>query len=552
METRDRLYSLIAKVVGLEIGSIRDNSNFFGIGGDSISALKLTKLCKDENLFLTVDDIFDYPEMADLVRISGKRPATNGTRNQPKEPKTPLQTINPNTLCRQPTQEESSKCNLAVLPTTGFQRWSLSGMHYRYFRISLPASIDRNRLFHSCELLVQRHDSLRTAFAKQDGDNGKTVVQIVHPSVRIQFQENNQVESLDRHCDEDTRDAVEPPVDGKPPFQVQIVTLKDSRAFLVLRFAHAQWDGFSLASITNDLSAAYNNLPLSPTTQYFQHASAAWATHTDDAFKIWMRVLEGSQMTKMDAGALLLLPKESARSEIGIKMQEPYTVKITKTIPKEPLSSLPTNISMGTVIKTAWAMTLMHSFRRKRTSEENQVHDVVFGQVTNGRALGIPNESHIIGPCTNIIPVRVRLTGTSITKLDLLRKVQRLYLDTRAYENVEFEHIVKRCTTWASDTKYGSIVRFQNYDFNPTTWLEGTACKGSLYYVPNRPSETANIAIFPFETELSVVMTVSNHTLNEQEAQCIVDEFCKQVQEFSNDHDLDEPVNLQYSYQAPE
>ncbi|CAI7631504.1 unnamed protein product [Penicillium discolor] len=508
MESRERLYSLIAKVVGLEVGSIRDNSNFFGIGGDSISALKLTKLCKDESLFLTVDDIFDHPEIADLVRLSGKRPATNGTRNQPKEPKKPLQTINPNALCRQPTQEESSKRNFAVLPTTGFQRWSLSGMHYRYFRISLPASIDRNRLFHSCELLVQRHESLRTAFAKQDGDNGKTVVQIVHPSGRIQFQEKNEVESLDRHCDEDTRNAVEPPVDGKPPFQVQIVTLKDSRAFLVLRFAHAQWDGFSLASITNDLSAAYNNLPLPPTTPYFQHASASWATHTDDARKMWMRVLKGSQMTKMDAGALLLLPKESARSEIGTKMQEP-------------------------------------------TSEENEVHDVVFGQVTNGRALGIPNESYIVGPCTNIIPVRVRLTGTSITKLDLLRKVQRLYLDTRAYENVEFEHIVKRCTTWASDTKYGSIVRFQNYDFNPTTWLEGTACKGSLYYVPNRPSETANIAIFPFETELSMVMTVSNHTLNEQEAQCIVDEFCKQVQEFSNGHDLNEPVNLRSSYQAP-
>lgn len=418
-------------------------------------------------------------------------------------------------------------------------------MHYRYLRIPLPADIDRGRLLNACEVLMNRHDSLRTAFAAQDGYHGKTVVQIVHPPAQIQFEEHHDVLSLDRHCDEDTQNAVEPPVDGKPPFKVQIVTLQDSRLFLVLRFTHAQWDGCSQAPIANDLSSAYNGLPLQPTMPYFQHALAAWASHTDAARETWRQVLEGAQMTKIHARLLPLHLDGSVGSQRGTKCQVPYTVKITQTIPKAATSSLPANISRGTVVKAAWAVILMRFFPRQRTSDQIQVHDIVFGQVTRGRFLGVPHESNIVGPCTNIVPVRLRIAGPSIIKLELLRKVQQLYLDTRAYENVAFDYIVKRCTPWASDTAYGSIVRYQNYDFSPVTWLEGMACKGSLYGVPNRPSETANIAIFPLETELSVVMTVSNQTLNEKQAQYIVGEFCKLVQEFSSGCGLDEPINLQ-------
>lgn len=530
----EKLKGLVAKVLLLEDGLVRDNSNFFSIGGDSISALELTRLSKAEGLFLTVDDIFDNPILSDLVQVSTAKSSSNDSRKKLQEKASLKPKANGGILCR-----EAGENNCVPLPTTSFQRWSLSAMHYRYFRIALPGNVDKNRLSKACEMLAHRHESLRTVFVEQDGDTGKNVLQTVHPPTPIRIKEIHGVASLDKHCDNDTWNSVEPPTDGNPPFQVQIVKLQDARLYLVLRFAHAQWDGSSLASITSDLSAAYNGLELPPTTPYYQHACAAWATHNDDAYDFWRRTLKGSEMTKVDAKLLPLCVKESIGAGTGVKNEKPYTVKITKSIPKIPSSALPANFSRGTVIKAAWAVTLMHCF-----PGENQLQDVVFGQVTNGRALGVPNESGIIGPCTNIIPARVRLTGPSVTKRELFRQVQQLYLDTRRFENLETEAIVKNCTSWPSDTKYGSIVRFQNYDFSPSTLLDGVACEGSLYYLPNLPSPIANLAVFPLETELSMVMTVSSSTLNEQEAQYVMDEFCKLVQDFSCDQSLDDPVKL--------
>jgi hypothetical protein len=512
---------IMAKALGVDTELIRKDSNFFEIGGDSFAAQQLVNLALDEGVRLTVEDIFNNPAWSDLVTIFRERTADIPQVIPTGEQKTSIgRTTSGGSLCR-----DLEDGFTAVRPTTEFQRWALFSMYFRYFRIPLPSTIDRPRLLAACRQLIGRHESLRTAFFIRSDAGEQRVLQGILAPFNLEFKETDGVFCLDQYCDKDTMEASEPPVDGKPPFQAHLVSLQDARIFLVLRISHAQWDGCSLASIADDLSALYNNnLPLPPTAQFFDHARAAWASQTDEAYNSWRQLLSGSKMTTLRGHRLSL-----SDGETGDKAEQPYSVKVTKNI---PLPLLPANISMATLIRSAWAVILRRFFTQRKSAG-----DVVFGHVTNGRGLAIPHDDRIVGPCANIIPVRVQF-HESMTKLDLLHQVQQQYLKLRPFENVEFGQIVKHCTSWPSSVKYGSFVRVQNYDFSPTCCFDGVPCKGNLYSLPNRPSDTANLAVFPFETELSIVMTVSSLALDQKEAEFVIDEFCKVVQELGGSCDM--------------
>jgi non-ribosomal peptide synthetase component F len=49
--------------------------------------------------------------------------------------------------------------------------------------------------------------------------------------------------------------------------------------------------------------------------------------------------------------------------------------------------------------------------------------NVIFGHVVSGRNLSLPDIEKIIGPCNNVVPVRVDFNQTS-TVLDLLTHIQ--------------------------------------------------------------------------------------------------------------------------------
>lgn len=73
--------------------------------------------------------------------------------------------------------------------------------------------------------------------------------------------------------------------------------------------------------------------------------------------------------------------------------------------------------------------------------------DVGFGHVTSGRNATLDGIEGIVGPCLNIIPVRVKVDLYSTTT-ELLRAVLDQQLAAMPYENMGFRQIIERCTTW--------------------------------------------------------------------------------------------------------
>jgi hypothetical protein len=199
-----------------------------------------------------------------------------------------------------------------------------------------------------------------------------------------------------------------------------------------------------------------------------------------------------------------------------------------KTIPRV---SPPPNITLSTALKAAWAVTLLRYFAPITRCAEEATADVVFTQVFHGRELDVPHEDRIIGPCISTVPVRVSFQP-STCKLELLRTLQQQLLDTMSCAALEYQDIVKNCTSWAKTTPMGSFVRIRNYEIDPPCWLDGVACETTYKVLPNKPSESANVHIHPTGDELRVDITISSHVLSPGQVEYVVEDYCRNIEAF--------------------
>ncbi|KAL5344988.1 hypothetical protein ACLOAV_009941 [Pseudogymnoascus australis] len=457
-----KLQQIWSQALNLQLDDIRVNDSFFRLGGDSITAMKLVGMARGEGLTLTVADMFRYPKLSDLslvicdtsdttVRVVApfallcseeSRDAISQVAVTIGEGETAWRDTegdchgdgngdeDNNTGHAQQYQYASLSARLPakisqqiieVLPTSEFQRMTLSQFYCRYTWISQPDNVDQTRLLLACQQLVQHHAILRTAFAIKPSDDNRAseVAQLVLRTLDVQFIQHDAATDLAAFCAEDST-TMALPTDGQPPFQVHLVTSHpDAQRMLVLRLPHAQFDGLSISVICGDLAIAYNGQPLPLVASFADYIHSIAAKPTHEAYGLWRRVLQGREMTSLVGLRLHGNPEKQENGTMKPVREgtEPLVLRATKWI---PLYTPPSSITMATVVKTAWGLALMQLLASHRTPVENKnsFQDVVFGQVVHGRGLGNSHEDRIVGPCLKIIPVRMRIPLSTATNND--------------------------------------------------------------------------------------------------------------------------------------
>lgn len=541
-----KIQQVVAQALNRGVESVPMNGNFFGLGGDSISAMRAAALARRKGIHLSVADIFTHQILSKIAAAcatvdgdAGAISASQSTgRTVPSGPHT-----NTSHGCEIAHDKLPSRLpqeivdNIAeALPATEFQGMTLYNFYSRYLWISLPDAVSQERLLDACEQLVQKHSILRTVFYTNDD---KSIVQLILRKVHVDLIQNQGIHNLEEHCAHDSL-AMGVPIDGEQGLQVQLLTLRDASKFLVLRLPHAQFDGMSLSTICEDLTSAYRGNPLPPCAQFSDHTRRAREKTTTEAFQVWRDVLGDAPMTslneKLSRNWVRLGDKNS--SITGTDSERPTVVTATA---KTASISPPPSTTLATLVKLAWAMTLSRLFTSTQQEDGcNQgIDDVVFGQVIHGRGLGIPHEDRIVGPCLNIIPVRVRISSPS-AKRDLLAQVQQQHIQTMPVENLGLGEIARNCTSWSPGTRFGSFVRFQNFnsDQDPTYDFDGHTCETGLYSLPNRPSGTANVLIVPDGLTLVITMTISSQVLDQESADYVVEYFSSLIKSLANEEEV--------------
>ena len=139
---------------------------------------------------------------------------------------------------------------------------------------------------------------------------------------------------------------------------------------------------------------------------------------------------------------------------------------------------------MATVVKTAWAMVQAKLFH---------LSDLVFGQLVSGRNTATEHLENVIGPCVNIVPVRVQIHPDQRIA-ELLSMVQAQHAHSIPYETCGLRAIVKNSTSWPRHTDFGSVVHHRNSGDQYTLQSDKLTCHVDAWSPVSSPSMNTWIA----------------------------------------------------------
>lgn len=479
-----RLWNLWSTALGLSPNVVRHQDSFFKLGGDSITAMKMVSAAREDGLVLTVADVFNNPVFEDMLTTVRAANVTQQILNADLQsahkevPSFPNST--PTTLAPTPSSESISvlrptmavdddsvqrgicpkigvfKGGIAdVLPVTDFQAMSLTATLFKsrwmlnYFFLEGNGPLDLRRLRESCLKVVDAFDILRTVFVCFHDQFFQVVLRKIRPSIFVY--------DTDKDLDEFTmtlqqRDREYGPREGEQYVQFYVVKKKGSDQHrIMIRLSHTQYDGVCLSKIMSAIKHSYEGSPLPPVTSYASYLRQLPGTIGPDHYSHWSKLMKGSQMTQV-----VRRKGTTMFQNIGAFTE----IKKTIEIPPTALG----NVTVATVMQAAWALTLA-----KLSSQS----DVVFGLTISGRNATVPGIESTVGPCVNVIPVRVNFNDRW-TGLELFRYLQDQQVSNMPFESLGFREIIKHCTDWPSWTYFTTSVFHQNVDYQGELELDNT------------------------------------------------------------------------------
>ncbi|OJD32607.1 nonribosomal peptide protein [Diplodia corticola] len=466
------LQALWARVLDIQVDAIHTDVSFIELGGDSLSAMKLTSKARQAGLTLSVADIMRRPRFADMAEKCKPSVETEPTSEYKPFSAFPGDDAEVRSFLRETLDVDRKEIEDVVEATSVQKAMTEAAMAPQQGTINhvwlhFDGSIDTKRVRDACFQVVTRHGILRTVFVPYK----QQLMQVVFRSHEPEWEEHDAAANDDM---EDATAAVisasqaRPERYGQHGLRFYFLThrrLHSSR--LIIRMPHSLYDGFSLPLILDDLRAAYeqqpgSTLPAIPPASSFSAHLSAWRHRqsTCGAETFWRNELKGSRITPIIAAETTTSP--------------PCTVNghLTRHIALPPPAT-PTKHTFETLFHTAWALVLRHLPGNTYTSD-----DVVFARAIANRALPLSSSTPtdaaftVCGPTLNTVPVRVDFSHSADADANaLLSAVEDARLKALPYECLETERLVRRCTDWADGEKgeeaaamprFGSLLLWNN------------------------------------------------------------------------------------------
>ncbi|EAQ90170.1 hypothetical protein CHGG_06789 [Chaetomium globosum CBS 148.51] len=412
------LLSLWGTLLDLPEDTIAGHDSFFDLGGDSITAMKLAGEARDHGLSLTVADVFRNPcfdGMVARVRTTTDLHAIGSDLVKSNSGTMTPQSSNGDSYERFSLLAASNVdafLQASIVPQVCVFRGGISDV--------LPAT-DFQSLSVAGALLESRW---MLNYFYLDGKGPLNVVHLKRACFRV-------VQALDilrtRLC-----------TFGR--------SLPAAPTQAVLRISHAQYDGVCFPKILAALPSWPNRgeaVPRPPTFANYLRASAG--ALTSEHYQHWKQLLAGSSMTE-------IVRRDGPNYNRNSAGTTPTCLKSTARLP--PVES--GHITTATIVKAAWAYVL---------AQVSASSDIVFGHTISGRNAAVEGVGNMVGPCLNLVPVRVQFgSGPDWTARQLLRQVQDQQVANMSHEVLGFREIIRHCTSWPRWTYFASTVQHQNID----------------------------------------------------------------------------------------
>lgn len=449
-----RLQALWSSVLGIETKSISAESSFLRIGGESIAAMRLVSAAREQNLSLTVADIFKAPRLSQLALLVTE--IVTGKCLQPQLPFSLLKTNDSKAFLERfvwPFLETDVGTVKDVIPTTDFQELAILDTlqeppsRLPHWIFDLPADVDFPRLEKACTTLVEHFDILHTVFIQANGKFWQVSLSDFQPTYdNFDASEEDVTSFTDAICEQDLKKARQL---GRSFVHFMAIKHYSGSHKLVFRISHAQFDGFSWGTVLQTLSSIYNQERI-PTPPSFSQFIAYIELKKKESFQHWTSRLQG-----------LSFPNWGVNDLAGYVSNTEDRLTMKETI-HMPNAEHHEGVSAATVFHAACAVVLSRQFQQR---------EVVFGRLVTGRSMLPSHLQNIVGPCMTEVPIRINIEAND-TVADVALQLQTQFIEDSKYEASGMVEIIRNCTDWPDETRhFGWRTAFQQEEDPGFTFL---------------------------------------------------------------------------------
>ncbi len=427
----ERLCAIWAEVLSQQQVGIDDN--FFEMGGDSILAMQVVGQAQNENIEISIKDIYENPTVRQLSVLR--------LLEVEFDPTPSVSLLSEEDRQRLPQDAEDayllSSLQAGMLYHSELHPGSAIFHDIFTFYLRLPYVEDawRKALTDIC----QAHPVLRTSF---NWTGYSTPLQIIHREVELPLtvydlrswgenahQEVKQWLELEKASSFDVR--------HPPLFRFVIHRLSNSEISFNFSFHHAILDGWSVATLMTQLLQRYiqyvEGLQTPITTPDITYrdfiAQERQAIANEQMGQFWRQYLNGMEISRLPR----LSPVVTDESK---RQVERLTIKIDDSL-ANALSAVAHNA--GVPLKTA----LLAVHLRVLSFITGQT-EVVTGNVLNGRPEKVGSEN-LLGLFLNTVPLRMKLTPSNWLELvKAVFKVENQILPYRNFPLSEIQRLIDK------------------------------------------------------------------------------------------------------------
>lgn len=503
-----KLQELWTFILGLDT-SISIEDHFFEVGGDSIAAMRLVSAARQNGLSFTVADIFSRPLLGDLAAIA--QPVITKPNNTTIQP---FALLDGNARAFVRAQLTHMISFSDGFPVTHWQSTCVElalespPRLLDHFFVDLPRDMSLEEVTRGCGDLWQNMDILRTIFIPWENQYLQIVPEQLDSPVQYYSTKEENIEDLTaRICKEDSQQ----PLALVAPFtRFHVLSGNAGAIRLMIRLSHAQYDGTGLIHLLQCLRASFNREPLPKRVHFpafIQHAR----NNQDASVKYWRTLLSGSSLTRI------------AADRINSNSSGP----LDPIVLERRVELLPSNdrFTPATTFTAACAHFL---FQITKSS------DVIFGRLVSGRAMLPVQLRNTVGPCVNIIPVRVHGTQS----LEQTRQsVHEQLIDSLPFDTIGTKEVIEKCTDWPQDARpFGLITSYQDLG-DAEEEIRGVPCRLHCYEdtrAGSKMMEDDAVMVFakPMGDYLQIVVNADGRLYTEQTVRRWCDMLADNIQSF--------------------
>ncbi len=444
------------------------NSSFLTLGGDSITAMRVTRGLKSKGIVVTVLQLLRSQSIWQLCQeVMTTSPCQGTTSVQQGDDDSPSKGVcrtqlgrtavnDLPLLCADQAGSESLVQKLAdnklagtagIYACSPMQQKMLRSQQtcphfyqsYTLFEVVGPSEGQCMTMASVCsawEVVVSCHQILRTVFVRDEatGEFSQVVLGDVTPNtLQIEGQPLDACQELHKVPKVGLRECMLPH---------RLAVCQDSSAIMACRLDinHSLLDGPSLHTILQDLTLALAGCTLSSGPDYSRYIAHLQSRDSGTHLSYWRDYLED------------LIPCQFPTDS------EPYGEYASMPVQILRINDLKAfcshrAVTLSTLLRTTWGLVLRHFLRK---------HCLSFGYLVSARNLPIEALNQIIGPLLSVLPCRFNTTDDQ-SLASALTAMQQDSAASLAHEAVSLPEV---CASAArdEDALFNTLINFRQFD----------------------------------------------------------------------------------------